>query len=71
MREDPFYYEEHPDSVKGSTFSVYIDEGNDIAQIVYHDIDDVLTARDLTNRLNNAIYRWMVRSGFQVSTNAE
>ena len=48
-----------------------IDEGNDVAQIVYPDVDDVITARKLTDRLNNAIYRWMVKNGIQVPTNAQ
>lgn len=69
--KDPFYYRERPDSVKGSTFWVYIDEGNDIAQIVYNDIDDVVTARKLTNRLNNAVYRWMTKNGIQVPADAQ
>jgi hypothetical protein len=69
--KDPFYYKQRPDSVRGSTFWVYIDEGNDTAQVIYHDIHDVVTARDLTNRLNNAIYRWMVKNGIQVPTDAQ
>ena len=69
--KDPFYYTEQPDSVKGSTFWVYIDEGNNISQIVYYDIHNETTAQELTNRLNNAVYRWMVKSGIQVPANAQ
>ncbi len=61
--EDPFEYSEKPNSVKGSTFWIYIDEGNDVSQIVYEDMDDEIEAKQLTNRLNNAIYKWVVNQG--------
>lgn len=60
IRGDPFYYKE----IRGTgkpTYYVCIDEGNDNALVVHEDVLDIVDARNLTNRLNSAIYRWMFK----------
>jgi hypothetical protein len=65
VREDPFHYAGYDmPSRKGKprkVFKIMIEEGENIYQIVYYDIYDLDTAKTLTTRLNNAIYRWLVR----------
>ena len=43
----------------GIEFHILIDEGPDNSLIVFNDVPDLATARNLTNRLNNAVYRWL------------
>lgn len=59
-REDPFYYKET--NIAGNYY-VCIDEGNDTALVIFKDALDIVDARKLTNRLNNAVYRWLMKKG--------
>lgn len=59
-REDPFYYKEMK-GVGKPTYHVCIDQGNDTALVVFGDIEEILDARNLTNQLNNSVYRWMAK----------
>ena len=70
MREEPFYYETCDHDGKHG-WSVYIDETPDESQVVYHMVHNEIAAKNLTNRLNNAVYRWIVRHGLQISTDAQ
>ncbi len=63
IREDPFYYRETTIPGKRRIYYVCIDEGNDNAWVVHKDVLDIVDARKLTNRLNNAVYRWLMKSG--------
>lgn len=65
IRQDPFYYKEMQGTGK-PTYYVCIDEGNDVALIVYSDVKELVGARDLNNRLNNAVYRWLMKSGGRI-----
>ena len=62
-REDPFHYIESK-GVGKPTYHVCIDEGNDNALVVFGDLEELIDARNLTNRLNNAVYRWMVKERY-------
>ena len=62
VREDPFHYIETK-GIGKPTYHVCIDEGNDAALVVFGDLEEMLEARKLTNRLNNAVYRWLVKKG--------
>lgn len=65
MPIDPFFYEEYQEPQREgdpiTRYKVMIEEGKNLHQIVYYDIHDPITATKLTARLNNAIYRWLVK----------
>lgn len=61
IRDDPFYYREVNVTGKKRIYYVCIDEGNDNAWVVHKDVLDIVDARKLTNRLNNAVYRWLMK----------
>ncbi len=60
IREDPFHYTETK-GVGKPTYHVCIDLGNETALVIFGDLEEQIEARNLTNRLNNAVYRWMVK----------
>lgn len=60
FRKDPFYFEQ-----RNREYTILIDESDKQIMLVKRHVPDEMTASQLTTRLNNAIYRWMIKEGLQ------
>ncbi len=59
-RPDPFYFEKRDEG-----WSIYIDVSVGQSQIIYNSLPDEGVAESFTDRLNNAVYRWMIKHGLE------